>query len=304
MAHYFVHLPIVTMREKPTHASQVVSQALFGEEALIREKRGGWVGIETPDRYFGWVMEGSFVERTGPYPRGLEVTRLMAHVYATPEIEFGPLMTLPFGSPLEELDRADSRWVKVKLVDGKEGFIQKGDVVPERSDLVALSRKFLGLPYTWGGRSSFGFDCSGFVQMLMGRAGVALPRDAREQIAHGQQVEEAQAKDLLFWGKSATAIKHVGMVLDPPYFIHASSRENQPYVRVSSWLDAEWRGGEGAYYPYRTARRLVSENPKEKKGHGDLGAQKDEKTVKVAIDKNLDFLAPHRHRSPNEREAN
>jgi len=50
-------------------------------------------------------------------------------------------------------------------------------------ELIALSQRFLGLPYTWGGTSSFGYDCSGFTQMLCRRGGVLIPRDADVQAA-------------------------------------------------------------------------------------------------------------------------
>ncbi|MCH9717001.1 MAG: C40 family peptidase, partial [Gammaproteobacteria bacterium] len=55
-----------------------------------------------------------------------------------------------------------------------------------KDEMIFLSQKFLGCPYTWGGRSSFGFDCSGFVQMLYKEMGICLPRDS------GPQAEDAR----------------------------------------------------------------------------------------------------------------
>ena len=253
----YIHLPIADMREEPNAGSKVVSQALFGERVEVRERKGDWVSIITPDHYRGWVQEHSLICRDEPYPEDVEVTRLRAHIYGVPDTEYGPLMTLPHGSKLHTIDSSDSRWVQIRLPDLREGFIQKGDVTPQPFELVAFSKQFLGLPYTWGGRSSFGFDCSGFVQMVYRQMGVALPRDAREQIlSHlGKRVsfEKIALGDLIFWGKSEREIKHVGMSLGGEEFIHSSSRENMPYLRISKLSDFEWSGHRDASYPFRSA---------------------------------------------------
>jgi len=65
------------------------------------------------------------------------------------------------------------------------------------------------------------------------------------------------ASDLIFWGKSAGDIRHVGMFLGGDEFIHTSSRENKPYLRMSKLTDAEWGGEAGAFYPFRAARRFL-----------------------------------------------
>lgn len=256
-----IHLPVVDMRAEPGYPSKVVSQALFGEEIQIKEKIGDRVLIETPDGYSGWVADGAFITRDRVFNKDLELTRLRAHIYAMPDTEFGPLITLPYGCKLHALENIDSRWLKVQLVDGKEAYVQKGDVDPEPHDLISFSKKFLGLPYTWGGRSSFGYDCSGFVQMLYAQRGIHLPRDASQQILDRRavqvKIEQLTAGDLIFWGKSEHEIKHVGMSLGRLEFIHTSVRENKPYLRISSLTDLEWSGRPDVFYPFRTARRIA-----------------------------------------------
>lgn len=242
-----IFVPFVNMKESSLSGSRVVSQALFGESIRVIEARGEWSLIETPDAYRGWVLGECFVE-SELYP-DIQTSRLFAHVYGKPDVEFGPLFTLAYGSPLKVIDEVDARWLKVLLPKGGEAFIQKGDVEEEAFDLFALSQKFLGIPYTWGGRSSFGFDCSGFVQMLYTKMGVSLPRDAKDQILCGEKVGAPCPGDLIFWGKSEAQIQHVGMFLKGDEFIHTSSRENKPYLRISRLSDPEWNGGEG--YPFR-----------------------------------------------------
>lgn len=234
----------------------MVSQALFGEAVDVLKSLDDWLLIQTPDGYQGWAIKGCFSYREIAGRNDLEVNRLSAHVYHVPDTEFGPILTLAFGSKLELFEILDSRWYSVVLPDGKKAFIQKGDVEPEPFDLVIFSKKFLGIPYTWGGRSSFGFDCSGFVQMLYARLGLYLPRDAAQQVQKGSAVKSLRQGDLIFWGHSEGEILHVGMFLDGEEFIHTSVRENRPYLRISRLNDSEWSGS--GFYRFRTARRFLN----------------------------------------------
>ena len=208
----------------------------------------------------------SFSETTLPR---VAVARLAAHLYNVTDTELGPILTLPFESQLElieELPQGNQRWLKVKLPDASCGFIQRGDVTFEtkklnRDELCTFSRKFLGLPYTWGGRSSFGYDCSGFVQMLYRQMGVALPRDSKNQINwegfRAIEITELQVGDLIFWGKNAQKINHVGMYLGNGEFIHTiASVEKMPYLRISHLTDSFWDGNPANYHAYRTARGI------------------------------------------------
>lgn len=242
---HYIRTPSVFMRKAP-HA-EVVSEALFAEEVLVLETLQGWHLIQTPDKYQGWIPKEHVVERA-VYSCDLEVQTLKAHLYLQPDVQGGPFLSLPFSAKLTLLKEMDERWLQVLLPDETRAFIQRGDVVPEPLDLISFSKKFLGLPYTWGGRSSFGFDCSGFIQMLYSRLGVLLPRDARQQVLCGTPTAQLSLGDLLFWGTAENDIRHVGMFLENHTFIHTSSRENKPYLRISSLKDPEWNG-QGAY-PY------------------------------------------------------
>lgn len=263
---FYINEPVVVMREKPEFDSKVVSQAIFSEEIDVKEMQDSWCLISSSDGYAGWVPSNAFSKLSEPYIPSIKVSRLAAHVYAVSSIEYGPIKTLPFEAKLQVLDESDSRWIKVKFPSGEEGFIQKGDVEPgpkmrDKKDLAAFSLKFLGLPYTWGGRSSFGYDCSGFVQMLYSQIGIDLPRDSCQQILDSRlkkiAIDQMEAGDLLFFGPEEQKIMHVAMYLGEGQFIHATARENQPWIRLSSLQDAEWRGDSQAYYSYRAAYQLV-----------------------------------------------
>ncbi len=69
--------------------------------------------------------------------------------------------------------------------------------------VVAQARKYLGVPYVWGGETRSGMDCSGLTQRVYADLGVELPRTAAEQQHAGRPVHggigKARPGDLLFW---------------------------------------------------------------------------------------------------------
>ncbi len=247
------------MREQPSEKEDVVSQALFGEKVTVLQQEKGSSKITTLDGYSGWVDSCSLISLS--YSPSLFTCRKAVPVYAEKNIRSGPVMILPFGVGLEA-DASDAEWIEVVLPSGKNGFIQKGNLSEEqklsKSDLADFALEFLGLPYIWGGRSSFGYDCSGFVQMLYKQMGITLPRDATLQINDPRlsELEEPTSGDLIFWGASREKIGHVGLYIDEGKFIHATSREQRPWLRISHLTDYQWDPKTSSIYPYRVCGRI------------------------------------------------
>lgn len=249
------------MRKTASEKSEVVSQSLFAEKLTILEIRDAWSLIQTPDGYSGWVLSDSLVALDS-YPASLMVSSSSAHMYGEKDISAGPIQTLPFGVGVMAIDKDDSDWTSVQTPRGEILYMHSGNLsLPhtiKKEELASFSRRFLGLPYTWGGRSSFGYDCSGFVQMLYSRLGVSLPRDSYMQAADPRlqriEISQLQVGDLIFWGLEESRIRHVGLFLGDGQFIHASAKERMPWLRISSLSDSAWRAKEDSPYPYRTAR--------------------------------------------------
>jgi hypothetical protein len=173
-------------------------------------------------------------------------------VYAGPDVtKQAPLVTLPFEALLEvvaEPPDQDRRWVQVRLPDRRLAWVQRGDLLfdPAAADagrLIELARRFEGLPYLWGGTSTFGFDCSGFTQMLYRQLGIPIPRDSGPQARwEGMSPvarEELEAGDLLFFGASPEEVNHTGMYIGGGEFIHATTHL-RPVVQVSRLDDPHW----------------------------------------------------------------
>lgn len=263
---YYTNEPVVNMRESPSQYSKVVSQTIFSEKLKIEEKEKKFAKVTTTDGYTGWIPISTIAERKDSYRSSIKVSRLSAHLYRFKDIEFGPILTLPYGACLACKEGTDSRWIEVILPDDTTAFIQKGDVAIEPSlkqkkDLVDFSKKFLDKPYTWGGRSSFGYDCSGFVQMLYNKIGISLQRDAKQQVLDERfkevLAEKAEPGDLIFWGLSKDRISHVGMYIEEGKFIHSVAIENQPWIRISDLDGTEWKEN-CPYRPYRSIQQLKS----------------------------------------------
>lgn len=92
------------------------------------------------------------------------------------------------------------------------------------SNLVDMALSLKGSPYSYGGTTPRGFDCSGFTQYCFRNAlGIELPRTAAGQASLGESVsmDELQPGDLLFWG-SGSGIYHVGIYVEDGTYIHAA----------------------------------------------------------------------------------
>jgi cell wall-associated NlpC family hydrolase len=250
--------PVLTMYSSATTDADVVSQALYGAAVTVLEEKDGWAQIQTPDQYKGWIeTAGLLAYKPGEaYASGknvVQVRSLFAHIYRENSVtKHAPLLTVPFETRLEVAALPDpakpGRWLTVLLPDGRNGMLQAADVqaavLPLTiDDTIALSRKFLGLPYTWGGTSSYGYDCSGFTQMLVRQRGKLMPRDADIQAAWSglSSVERAQLQpgDLLFFGSSLQKITHTGMYIGDGKFINATTHET-PMVRIDNLNEPYW----------------------------------------------------------------
>ncbi len=244
--------PALNMYSQPSLDADVVSQAIYGANVAVIGRQNGWARIRTFDDYVGWAQLSS-IRIAAPYAtagRVAQVRSLFAHIYREPSVtRHAPLVTAPFEARLETTaEPHDADWIAVRLPDHRSGWVQSGDVafdsprltVPE---MLEFSKRFLGLPYTWGGTSTFGYDCSGFVQMLERQRGVSLPRDAQPQAdwtgAIPVERKDLAPGDLLYFGSSAKHITHTGVYLGNGKFIDATTYKT-PMVRVDDLDEPHW----------------------------------------------------------------
>jgi cell wall-associated NlpC family hydrolase len=105
------------------------------------------------------------------------------------------------------------------------------------TELTRSALKFLGVPYVFGGTSTSGFDCSGYVQHVFAMLGVSLPRTADAQYDAGHRIVGGmRVGDLVFFQTYAPGPSHVGIYLGGGKFVHASSHG----VMVSKLSQSYW----------------------------------------------------------------
>lgn len=254
-----VNQSVVNMYIIPERDTQVDCQTIYGSFVEVIDSSGDWVRIKLIDGVEGWVEASQIVsnELYESSDRLRPVKNQFAHIYrVTDTTPFPPLLTLPYGAQVKLDDVVDrgERWVSMELVSGEKVWIQRGDInfapkIKTMEETIAFSMKFLGLPYTWAGTSSYGYDCSGFTQMLFKEMGLLIPRNSRDQAACDLftevAIEDLQRGDLVFFG--ATRIIHVGLYLGNHEFIHAGVTE-EPMIMISNLQSGK--------YHFNRARRI------------------------------------------------
>ncbi|GAX88511.1 C40 family peptidase [Effusibacillus lacus] len=139
----------------------------------------------------------------------------------------------------------DSNTATALIITGKQGNTPIAPVLASRSgfqtkqtaavsSVVDIAKKYVGVPYAWGGTSPKGFDCSGFVNYVFAQNGVQLPRTAAEIYKLGTPVTELQPGDLVFHTTYAPGASHVGIYVGDNQFISATSSSGVKIVPLNN----------------------------------------------------------------------
>jgi len=229
----------IPVRAVPSHKSEMVTQILFGELYRIFKKEKEWLMIELSyDNYPGWIHSAQF------HP--LEESEFIRLFNLDPSVSVDlvqlvsndtkqTVLPIILGSSLPGFDghqfsigretfSFDGLTADMKIF---EAAITPKERLKAKQSIVDDAMLFLNAPYCWGGRTPFGIDCSGFVQMVYKLKKIKLLRDAAQQATQGETlnfVTEAEPGDLAFFDNPEGEITHVGIFMDKNRIIHASGK--------------------------------------------------------------------------------
>ncbi len=291
-----IELSTVYMRLEPDYESPLETQELMGVIVEIIDSQSYWRKISTSQPYSAWINSMGLVEMNEEEIKAYEKAAkyifiaLYGNMYEKPSYSSNIVCDLVAGNILRQTSGKYGRWVEAILPSGKIGWVPKKVVVDydkwlAKSDaspenIIAWAKKFVGVPYLWGGMSSKGVDCSGLVRLVYLMNGKSLYRNASEQATQGEKVEverniafwkeeawgenkallEEEMKtriknlkrgDLVFFGRPGEngekdRVTHVGIYLGDNRIIHASQM-----VRINSLVPSD-----KDYY--ENAHRLLS----------------------------------------------
>jgi hypothetical protein len=223
----------MTVDQKRWLVGRLETQVLYGERVLVWYSSGAWSRVTVPTQptsrsssgYPGWVPTAQLTAtRPVSTPSTALITIPSAFVWGAPSYVGRPAgrwLQPSYGTAFPVLG-GSTTYLRVRLLDGRQGYLRRGDAVlhgsaawtPTRAQAIAEARRFLGLQYLWAGTSGFGYDCSGLTYSVLGRIGVRLQRDAADQARHGTPVSSSALVpgDLVFFrGTSTGPVTHVAM---------------------------------------------------------------------------------------------
>lgn len=226
MSYAFVISNVVDMRAEPSNRSERVNQALFGETVRTKRQKDQFWLVEQTDGYTGWISERFLKKATMADFENLSSALVVAQKsrICDRQGETVDPFFIYYGTRLKGRKNRDGQFV-ARLPDGRNIYVNAsaiqpimGEKVVPASRILTEARRFLGVPYLWGGITPAGFDCSGFVRAVLGRFEIKLARDTKDQIEQGEPVDRnsIMSGDLVFFPG------HVGIAIGRDKLIHAS----------------------------------------------------------------------------------
>ena len=106
------------------------------------------------------------------------------------------------------------------------------------TSIISVAKRLLGVPYVWGGTTTRGFDCSGFIQYVFAQKGITIPRTVSEMWNYGVPVEKPSIGDVIFFETYKPGPSHAGIYIGDGMFAHTDADKG---VAISKLSNSYWK---------------------------------------------------------------
>ena len=210
---------------EPKFSSQLVTQALFFETLKVISSNGDWLEVSQWDGYKGYVHSFYLSDNLISQRNDFVVKDRFLSLYDSPDFS-NLIMMAPFGARIPIIFNNDEYYMSESINDKtyffREEISSSNDDI--RSMIIKYSKKLIGSPYLWGGKTPFGYDCSGFVQQVFKSLDISFQRDTSEQIKDNRMssidIESVNKGDILFFDMEGNGVDHVGIWYNKNHVIH------------------------------------------------------------------------------------
>ncbi len=240
-----VRAAAVAGRAEPDRRAEMVTQWVSGEALSVAEEGPErWLEVRGPDGYTCWVDGGGLVrtdadgarawrERATAWSMGTDLAPAPGERAGPP-----PPRWLPWGghaAPAGDGRLEVAGGARVMPVEPAAVVADRADRFPRTAEaVVRTARRWLGVPYLWGGRTREGADCSGLVQAVFAAHRIELPRDSGAQreaaptgVGDATPEMAGPAGELLFFGPEDGGVDHVALRVGGTRILHAAAAAGQ-----------------------------------------------------------------------------
>ena len=204
-----------SLRAAPSHDAPQDSELLYGERVEVYDiSDDGWAWVQaSSDQYVGYVRVEALDDVDAAT---LRVSALMAPVFKAADLKSPVVDFLPMNAKAAVVSRQGD-YIEI----GGGHFVhQRHFLLETEKDFVAITQRFVGVPYVWGGKTAAGLDCSGLIQTALQAVGKAAPRDTdmmEKALGTPIKIVDVRRGDLVFWKG------HMGVMLDSENLLHANA---------------------------------------------------------------------------------
>ena len=230
---------------RKNNLATIETECIFGEKFTVLQKDKNWCfGFLNDDKYHGWLKSNSIGITKKPnffvyVPKTL--------ILKKPEIKSIPIDHLSLGSYVYVKKIIDV-WAEISffkkniLINGYVHKFHLQKINLPNQDWIKIAESMVGTPYKWGGKTSFGVDCSGLLQISLKSAGIKAPRNSKSQqkflgydIFTKEELKlnnclklfdrKIKRGDLIFWEG------HVAIVISKLTILHANIDTNSVAIQ-------------------------------------------------------------------------